>query len=234
MTDGTPSAEEEVDLENLSIDELIDRVHDLEDEIEQLERKRDIEQRRKRDSTPTARPSSTHTDSDGYDVASDQRVAILVDVQNMYYAARNIHNSKLEFSRLLEFLARGRPLARAIAYVIERPGMEQDKFVEVLKRNGYEVRKKILVERSDGSQKGDWDLGLALEAAEIATRVDALCLVSGDGDFLELVEYLVARGVRAEVASFPETTATDLIKAASYYHRLDERVCLPKGQFPAQ
>lgn len=233
MTDGTPS-DEDVELESLSIDELIDRVHDLEDEVEQLERTRDIEKRRKRDATPAPRSGSTHTDVDGYDVASDQRVAILVDVQNMYYAARNIHNSKLEFSRLLEYLARGRPLARAIAYVIERPGMEQDKFVEVLKRNGYEVRKKILVERSDGTQKGDWDLGIALEAAEIAPRVDAVCLVSGDGDFLELVDYLVARGVRAEVASFPETTATDLIKAASYYHKLDERVCLPKGQFPAQ
>ena len=86
---------------------------------------------------------------DGHELSPHQRVGIFVDVQNMYYAARNIFQSKLEFSKLLKHLLRGRVLARAMAYIVERPGMEQDKFIEVLRRNGYEVRKRVVGERND-------------------------------------------------------------------------------------
>ncbi len=221
------------DLRELSPPELIARIKELEEKLDK-ERRRTIEVRRGRESGEGASPLAhvpTHLHEDGYDVVSNQRVAILVDVQNMYYAARNLYNSKLEFSKLLHFLCRGRVLARAIAYIVERPGMEQEKFVEVLRRNGYEVRKKLLIERSDGSQKGDWDLGMALDAISLSDKVDGVILVTGDGDFVTLVHYLHCRGVRVEVASFPDTTALELIRSCNYYHRLNDRVLLPTKQF---
>ncbi|MFN0058793.1 MAG: NYN domain-containing protein [Planctomycetota bacterium] len=241
------------DLRSLPPDDLIHRVEELEDQIETMRRRHQIELRRGMEavermqqqqgaappgSTPAggAAPHayhSTHTHQDGYDVVTHQRVAILIDVQNMYYAARNLYNSKLEFAKLLTMLSRGRLLTRAIAYIVERPGMEQEKFVEVLRRNGYEVRKKVLIERSDGSQKGDWDLGIAIDAISMADKVDAVILVTGDGDFVTLVHYLHHQGVRCEVASFPETTALELIRSCKYYHRLNEKVLLPGGQFNA-
>ncbi len=224
------------DVTNLSPDELVARVEELEEQLETLQRRQEIEARRSggREERASSRQQPTHQHPDGYDVVTSQRVAVLIDVQNMYYAARNLYNSKLEFSRLLQVLIRGRQLTRGIAYIVERPGMEQEKFVEVLKRNGYEVRKKILIERSDGSQKGDWDLGIALDAVAMADKVDAVVLVTGDGDFVNLVHFLMNRGVRVEIASFPETTALELIRSANYYHRLNDRVLLSGAQFQAE
>lgn len=245
------------DLHDLSPDELIHRIEELNQQVEamrqrhQTEIKRSMETVERLQKSAPAAPSpptppaastaqaaepgydSVHNHPDGYDVLTQQRVAVLVDVQNMYYAARNLHNSKLEFSKLLKCLARNRRLTRALAYIVERPGMEQEKFVEVLRRNGFEVRKKMLIERSDGSQKGDWDLGIALDAVALSDKVDVVVLVTGDGDFVTLVHFLHSRGVRAEVASFPETTALELIRSCDYYHRLTDRVLLPSGQFPA-
>ncbi|MGE3165512.1 MAG: NYN domain-containing protein [Planctomycetota bacterium] len=238
---GNP-ADPSVDLS--TVEQLQRRIADLEAQVETMRKRHQAEIRRSletveqmqnrgsgaaRDTLPGYPP--THGHSDGFDVLTHQRVAVLIDVQNMYYAARNLHNSKLEFSKLLSFLSRRRMLARAIAYIVERPGMEQDKFVEVLRRNGYEVRKKVLIERSDGSQKGDWDLGMSLDAVALADKVDVVILVTGDGDFVSLTHYLHSRGVRVEVASFPETTALELIRACDYYHRLNERVLLTGGQF---
>lgn len=231
-------------LDNLSVDELQERVHDLESQIDTMRRRHQAETRRSMETVEKLQKKAPHrseasamqatqTHADGYDVLIHQRVAVLIDVQNMYYAARNLYNSKLEFSKLLGHLTRKRKLCRAIAYIVERPGMEQEKFVEVLRRNGYEVRKKLLIERSDGSQKGDWDLGMALDAVAMADKVDVVVLVTGDGDFVTLTHYLHSRGVRVEVASFPETTALELIRSCDTYHRLNEKVLLPSGQFSA-
>lgn len=233
---GGSTSEEEVNIEALQA-----RIQELEESLE-LERKQFRAEMRKgqdavdkmRKATPSGNERAaapTHTWDDGYDVVTRQRVAVFVDVQNMYYAARNLYNSKLEFAKLLRFLGRGRELCRALAYIVERPGMEQDKFIEVLRRNGYEVHKKVLIERADGSQKGDWDLGIALDAISLADRVDAAVLVTGDGDFTTLCTYLRNRGVRVEVASFPESTAVELMKTCDHFHRLDERILLPGAQF---
>ena len=232
-------SQKNANLKDLSPDELLARVEEFEEQIETMRKRHQIEMRRgmeaverlKESSGRTVTHAPTHTHDDGYDVVTHQRVAMLIDVQNMYYAARNLYNSKLEFSKLLTTLGRGRRLSRAIAYIVERPGMEQDKFVEVLRRNGYEVRKKLLIERSDGSQKGDWDLGIAIDAIALSDKVDVVILVTGDGDFVSLVHYLHSKGIRVEVASFPETTALELMRSCNYYHRLNENVLLPSGQF---
>ena len=172
---------------------------------------------------------------DGHELSPHQRVGIFVDVQNMYYAARNIFQSKLEFSKLLKHLLRGRVLARAMAYIVERPGMEQDKFIEVLRRNGYEVRKRIVGERNDTTNRGDWNIGITLDAVSLASKIDVAILVTGDGDFVPLVERLAIDGVRVEIASFRETTSSELFHAADQMHFLDERVLLSGTHFqPAE
>lgn len=242
MTDWAPETQGDngAETRSLSPDELKQRVLDLEEQLESMRQRHQVEIRRSMETVErlqkdsgkeSAKYQASHSHPDGYDVLTHQRVAVLVDVQNMYYAARNLYNSKLEFAKLLQFLTRNRMLTRALAYIVERPGMEQEKFVEVLRRNGFEVRKKVLIERSDGSQKGDWDLGIALDAVALADKTDVVILVTGDGDFVTLVHFLHSRGVRVEVGSFPETTALELIRSCDYYHRLNEKVLLPTGQF---
>jgi len=150
----------------------------------------------------------------------DQRVAIFVDVQNMFYAAKHLYNSKLNFTKLLDAVARDRPLVRAIAYIVQTPEIDQSNFVAMLRSNGYEIRSKDLKLRPDGSAKGDWDMGLALDALAMSERLDVVAIVSGDGDFVDLVNFLKARGVRVEVYSFAYSTAEELRSAATEYFQM--------------
>ena len=156
----------------------------------------------------------------------DQRVGIFVDVQNMFYAAKHLYNSKLNFSRLLEYVSRGRPLVRAIAYVVQTPEIDQSNFLTMLRSNGYEIRSKDLKQRPDGSAKGDWDMGLALDALAMSERLDVVAIVSGDGDFTDLVHFLKARGVRVEVYSFPYSTAEDLRYVATEYYQMGTEIVM--------
>lgn len=153
-------------------------------------------------------------------VSFEQRVGVFIDVQNMFYAARQLHNSKLNFARLLGHIARDRPLVRAIAYVVQTPEIDQSNFLAMLRSNGYEIRSKYLKQRADGSSKGDWDMGLALDALAMSERLDVVAIVSGDGDFVDLVNFLKARGVRVEVYSFPYSTAEELRLTATEYYQL--------------
>ena len=153
-----------------------------------------------------------------------QRVAILVDVQNMYYSARKIYGSKLSFQKLLPTLLNNRRLVRAIAYVVEKEGADQEKFYEVLRRTGFEIKRRDLIVRSDGSRKGDWDMGIAIDAISMAEKVDVVVLVTGDGDFVALVNMLKSRGVRVEVASFRESTSESLMYAANEHYLLDQEM----------
>lgn len=163
----------------------------------------------------------------------EQRVGVFVDVQNMFYAAKHLYNSKLNFSRLLESIARDRPLTRAIAYVVQTPEIDQSNFLAMLRSNGYEIRAKDLKQRPDGSAKGDWDMGLALDALSMVDRLDVVAIVSGDGDFVELVNYLKARGVRVEVYSFPYSTAEELRHSATEYFQMGtEMVINPQPRIP--
>ncbi len=226
-----------------SIEELHEKIIELEEElvrqrrIHQTEMELGLEamERIKKAGESSAPKANMLVSIDGHELSATQRVAIFVDVQNMYYAARNLFQSKLEFSKLLRHLVRGRTLARALAYIVERPGMEQNKFIEVLRRNGYEVRKRIVGERNDSSNRGDWNIGIALDALALANKIDVAILVTGDGDFVPLVEKLAMDGVRVEIASFRETTSSDLYHAADQVHVLDEGVLLSGTHFqPAE
>ena len=142
-----------------------------------------------------------------------QRVGIFVDVQNMYYSARNIYKSKVNFKTLLREAVRGRQLIRAIAYVIKADVKDETNFFEALKSLGYEVKAKDLQVFFGGAKKGDWDIGIAMDMIELAPKLDAIVLVSGDGDFVPLVRHLKhALGCYVEVLAFGKTSAQKLVE----------------------
>ena len=169
-------------------------------------------------------PAGGASNSDRDELWRNQRVAVLVDVQNMYYSAKKIYSSKVSFRRLLPALMRNRKLVRAIAYTVEKEGTDQEKFYEVLRRSGFEIKRRDLIVRSDGSRKGDWDMGIAIDAISLVDKVDVVVLVTGDGDFVALVNMLKGRGVRVEVASFRESTADNLMAATDEHFSIDGRM----------
>jgi len=152
-----------------------------------------------------------------------QRVGIFVDVQNMYYSARNIYKSKVNFKTLLKEAVRGRQLIRAIAYVIKADVKDEANFFEALKSLGYEVKAKDLQVFFGGAKKGDWDIGIAMDMIELAPKLDAIVLVSGDGDFVPLVQHLKhALGCYVEVLAFGKTSAQKLVEEVDNFIDMDQ------------
>ncbi len=144
----------------------------------------------------------------------EQRVAVFVDVQNMYYSAKNLYSSKVDFGRVLQQAVGPRKLVRAFAYVIKADvGLEKE-FFDALDKIGFEVREKELQTFVDGTKKGDWDVGICMDIVRMLPKVDAIVLVSGDGDYYDLLEYSKSRGVRAEVIAFGKTGSSKLFDSA--------------------
>ncbi|RMF54329.1 NYN domain-containing protein [Candidatus Woesearchaeota archaeon] len=152
----------------------------------------------------------------------DQRVGVLVDVQNLYYSARALYNAKVDFSAILKEAVKGRKLIRAICYVIKSDIKDEENFFEALEKIGYEVRSKDLQTFYGGAKKGDWDVGIAMDAMKLASKLDTLVLVSGDGDFKELLEYLDSLGCRTEVIAFGRSASSLLKKEAKSFLDLDK------------
>jgi len=165
---------------------------------------------------------------------TDQRIGIFVDVQNMFYSAKSQYQSKIDYSKLLERICQGRRLIRSIAYVVQKPNVDQSSFLEALKRSGYEVKSKQLVIRDDGSSKADWNMGIALDALSLAKKLDTVVLVSGDGDFVPLVHMLNDWGCRTEVVSFQECTSNDLIRACDQFVDIDTSVLFREKKFSGE
>lgn len=153
---------------------------------------------------------------------SQQRVAVLIDVQNMYYSARNLYNSKVNFGNVVKDALAGRLLVRAIAYVVRTKTGEEKPFFEALDKLGIETKEKELQEYISGVKKADWDVGITVDAIKLANKVDALVLVSGDGDYLPLVEYLKMQGCYVEIMAFRETTSTKLLEAVDDFTDLSK------------
>ena len=143
----------------------------------------------------------------------EQRVAVFIDVQNMYHSARNLYNARVNFKEVVKEAVAGRKLIRAFAYVVRTKTGEEKAFFEALEKSGIEIRVKDLQEFYGGAKKADWDVGMALDAVRTSEIVDALVIVSGDGDFLPLVEYLKGKGRRVEVMAFDRTTSQKLKEA---------------------
>ncbi len=159
------------------------------------------------------------------------RVGVFIDVQNMYYAARQLRG-KLDFDALLQAAVRDRRLIQATAYVVETKEIDQSGFIAVLQQRGIEVRRKTLRVRSDGSMKGDWDMEMALDILDAAPKLDVVVLVSGDGDFTSLVNRVKAIGPRIEVIGFPRNTAKSLLEAADHFQPLDRKFVIRADERP--
>lgn len=213
-----------------------DEVRRLRDEIAALDatveslRREILEIRRQRAEADLRRPAlarrgigSTGSPSDPQEELG--RVALFVDVQNMYYAARPL-NARLDFSALMTAATRHRRLVRAIAYVVQNRDTDQSGFLAMLQQKNYEVRRKDLRIRHDGSSKGDWDMEMALDMLRMADSLDVVVLVSGDGDFVPLVTQIRTLGPRVEVYSFPGSTAKELIQAADRHVPIDEALLI--------
>lgn len=157
------------------------------------------------------------------DIHNDQRVGVFVDVQNMYYSAKNLYDSKVDFSKLLDAAVMNRNLIRASAYVIKADTPDEGDFFEALRRIGYEVKIKELKEFYGGQKKGDWDLGMTIDMIQQAKKLDTIVLVTGDGDFAALVDHLKAEGCRVEVMSFGKSSAKEIREAADNFIDMDEK-----------
>lgn len=147
----------------------------------------------------------------------DQRVAVFIDTQNMYHSAKNIFNSKVSFPSLVEGVVGARMLSRAIAYVAKSKDNTEQAFFEALLQNGIELKIKDVQEFSSGAKKADWDVGMAVDAIAISSKVDVVVLATGDGDFVPLVQFLKAHGVICEVAAFSESTNAQLKEVADSF-----------------
>lgn len=153
----------------------------------------------------------------------DQRVAILVDVQNLYYSGKNLYDSRVNYKNLLPHLLQKRILVRAIAYVINPDENKENNFFNALHEAGFEVKEKPLQTFYGGAKKGDWDLGIAMDAIRLGNKVDSIILVSGDGDFKPVVNYLQqALGCLVEVAAFKRTANHELVELADDFTNIED------------
>src|SRR3989344_2186928 len=141
----------------------------------------------------------------------DQRVGVFVDVQNMYYSAKQFYHQKVNFAHILKRAVSGRQLVRAIAYVIKADIKDEINFFDALEKIGYDIRSKDLQTFFGGAKKGDWDVGIAMDIMRMADKLDVVVLASGDGDFKDLIEHVKALGCRAEVIAFRKTVSSRLL-----------------------
>jgi len=162
----------------------------------------------------------------------DQRVGIFIDVQNLYHSAKNLYKARVNFKELIKALLAGRKLIRAVAYVVKAEATEGEAaFFDALKQAGIELRMKDIQVYPGGMKKADWDVGMAVDAIRMAGSMDVVVLVTGDGDFLPLVDYLRwGLGKIVEVGAFSRTAKSEMKEEADEFVAIEEipRVLLKK------
>jgi len=151
----------------------------------------------------------------------DQRVAVFIDVQNMYHSAKNLYQSRVNFGEILKTAVAGRKLIRAFAYVVRTKTGEEKPFFDALTNLGIETRVKDLQEYYGGLKKADWDVGIAVDAIKTSDSVDVVVVVSGDGDFAPLIEYLQNHGKRVEAMAFGKSTSSKIREIADEFIDLE-------------
>jgi uncharacterized LabA/DUF88 family protein len=163
----------------------------------------------------------------------EQRVAVFIDTSNLYHSAKNLYKRKVNFGNVLREAVAGRKLVRAVAYVITSETGEEKGFFEALNKLGIETKTKDLQIFAGGAKKGDWDVGIAVDAIKMAPKLDAIVLVAGDGDFAPLVEYLQNNSnIQVEIVSFGQSTSMKLKELADDFMDLsaDPRKYLIAGR----
>lgn len=156
-----------------------------------------------------------------------KKIALFVDVQNIYYTCREAYGRQFNYRKLWQHLGYEGDIALAVAYAIYKGDDGQLKFQDALKHIGFEVKLKPFIQRSDGSAKGDWDVGITIDIMEAASEVDTVILLSGDGDFDLLLQKIHQKyGVETQVYGVPTLTAKSLRDAASQFHPIDAALLL--------
>jgi uncharacterized LabA/DUF88 family protein len=156
-----------------------------------------------------------------------KKIAIFVDVQNIYYTTRQAYGRQFNYQKLWQRISSEGEIVSAIAYATDRGDDKQHKFQNALKQIGFTVKLKPYIQRSDGTAKGDWDVGITIDVMQIAKDVDTVILLSGDGDFGLLLEKIKKDdAVSTEIYGVPALTANNLIDSASHYHRIEEDLLL--------
>jgi len=153
----------------------------------------------------------------------EQKVAVFIDVQNLYHSARSLYHARVNFREILKSAVSGRKLIRAFAYVVKTKTGEEKPFFEALEKLGIEMRVRDLQEFYGGAKKADWDVGIVIDAIRTANIVDAVVLVSGDGDFIPLVEHLKSQGRQVEVMAFGRSCSSRLRASADEFIDIEEK-----------
>ncbi|MGF1910817.1 NYN domain-containing protein [Vibrio kasasachensis] len=158
-----------------------------------------------------------------------EKVAIFVDVQNIYYTTKQSYQANFDYNKFWAKVSQEFDIVLANAYAIASQDPKQRQFHHILRGIGFKVCLKPLIQRRDGSAKGDWDVGIALDVFETASSVDRVILLSGDGDFEVLVERIQQRfNTKVEVYSVPELTAQNLIEVCDHYTPIDHQLLLTR------
>lgn len=153
----------------------------------------------------------------------EQRVGVFIDTQNLYHSARNLYKARVNFGAVVRDAVAGRKLVRAVAYVITTEAGDEKNFFEALEKQGIETKTKDLQIFAGGAKKADWDVGMAVDAIKMSSRLDTVILVTGDGDFVPLVEYLrLNSGIQVEVVSFGKSTSGKLRETVDDFIDLSE------------
>ena len=146
----------------------------------------------------------------------------MIDVQNMYHSAKNLYRAKANFAEILKSAVSERRLIRAFAYVVRTKTGEEKPFFDALIKLGMETRVRDLQEFYGGMKKADWDVGISVDAIKCANKADVIVLVSGDGDFIQLIEYLKNQGIRVEVMAFGKSASSKLREVSDEFIDLGE------------
>ncbi len=170
---------------------------------------------------------------------NDQRIGIFIDIQNLYHSSKNLYNARVNYKELINHIVGDRKLIRAMAYVVkteavlegsgisQTTGKTESSFFDALKQSGIELRMKDIQVFPGGSKKADWDVGMAVDAVRMADFLDVIVLLTGDGDFVPLVEYLKwGKGRMVEVVAFSRTTNAQLREVADEFTALED---IPKA-----
>ena len=153
----------------------------------------------------------------------EQRVGIFIDTQNIYHSAKNLYGAKVNFGQVVKDALDGRVLIRATAYVITTESGDEKSFFDALTKVGITTKTKNLQIFAGGSKKGDWDVAMAIDAISLSPKLDAVILVTGDGDFIPLVEYLkITQGCQVELVSFGKSTSAKLVETVDDFIDLDK------------
>lgn len=152
----------------------------------------------------------------------DQRVAIIIDTQNLYHSAKNLYKSKVNFAEVVKAALGERKLIRAISYVVNTESGEEQPFFEALEKVGIEIKTKDLQIFYGGAKKADWDVGMVVDAIKLSHKVDAIVFATGDGDFIPAVEYIKSQGCQVEAITFGRSASSGLRDTVDDFIDMDE------------